>query len=62
MYKKTLMFCTFTKTNTMNIICIFQNTWPRWVQLYSGEIAGLLDNDGAWLTLILEVMTINLIL
>ena len=27
-------------------IHIYQNTWFRWVQLYFGEIAGLLDNEG----------------
>ena len=48
MYKKKIMFYTFTKANTMNIVCIYQNTWSRWVQLYFGEIARLLDNDGAF--------------
>ena len=43
----------------MNTVCIYQNTWPRWVQLYFGEIAGLLDNDGAFVDTILEVMIVN---
>ena len=27
---------------------VYHNTWPRWMQLYFGEIAGLLDNEGAF--------------
>ena len=42
------MFCTFTKADTINAVCIYQNTWPRWVQLHCSEIAGLLANDGAF--------------
>ena len=35
------MFCSFTKANTMNAVCIqyirmYQNTWHIWVQLYFG--------------------------
>ena len=27
-------------------IRMYKNTWSRWVQLYFGEVAGLLDNNG----------------